>query len=40
MKKNYLEIIVVLTAVIPCLSACDTYQEGNKVEAECIYNGY
>lgn len=40
MKKNYLKIIVTLTAVIPCLSACDTYQEGKKVEAECIYNGY
>lgn len=40
MKKNYLKIIVALTAVIPCLSACDTYQEGKKVEAECIYNGY
>ncbi len=42
MRKSILKYILTLTAIIPCLNACDTtkYVEGQTVTAECVYNAF
>lgn len=42
MKNSILKTIITLAAVLPCLNACNSvkYKEGEKVTAECIYNGF
>ena len=42
MKNITLKSIIVLVAILPCLSGCkfSKYKEGELVKAECIFNGY
>ena len=42
MRKNTIKSIVILAAILPCLSGCKAskYKEGELVKAECVFNGY